>query len=197
MQILENVFNPSTLNIMLDIETTGTKPGCRILSIGLVHFTESGIEGSAYILPSIEDQSGVDESSTLEWWKTQSADARRVFSDNIIDGVSVKDAANEMKEFIDECITKHMNRFTSEGKPSVRIWGNGATFDNAILAKMFYENGVDDIPWNTFGDRCYRTLTKTLNIVVPKGARGTAHNALDDAVYQANVLIETLKNASN
>lgn len=197
MQILENVFNPSTLNIMLDIETTGTKPGCRILSIGLVHFTESGIKGSAYILPSIEDQSGVDESSTLEWWKTQSADARRVFSDNIIDGVSVKDAANEMKEFIDECIIKHMTGSPVRDKPSVRIWGNGATFDNAILAKMFYENGVDDIPWSTFGDRCYRTLTKTLNIVVPKGARGTAHNALDDAVYQANVLIETLKNAGN
>ena len=194
MQILENVFNPSTLNIMLAIKSTGTEPGCRVLSIGLVYFIESGIEGSAYILPSIEDQAGVDESRTLEWWKEQSADASCVFADNIIGGVSVKDAAEEMKAFIDECIDEHMSRFPSEGKPNLCIWGNSVTSNNVILAKMFRDNGIDDIPWAESGNRCYRTLTKTLDIVVPKSTPGIKHNAVDDAVYQANVLIETLKN---
>lgn len=195
MQILENVFNPSTLNIMLDIETTGTRPGCRVLSIGLAYFDESGVKENAYILPSIEQQIGVDEQDTLKWWGTQSADARCVFADNVTNGVSVEEAAEEMKEFISQCIGKHMSRFTGEGEPSVHIWGNGATFDNAILAKMFYDNGIQDIPWNTFGDRCYRTLIKTLNTAVPKVPRGTAHNSVEDAIYQVNVLIETLRNA--
>lgn len=196
MQILENVFNPSTLNIMLDIETTGTRPGCRVLSIGLAYFTADGVEDSAYILPSIESQVGFNESSTLEWWKTQTADAHSVFSDNIIDGISIEDAAKEMKAFIDKCVKTHTSNFNGEDKPRICIWGNGATFDNAILAKMFRDNGVDDIPWNTFGDRCYRTLVTALNKVVPRGERGIAHNAVDDAMHQANVLIATLKNAS-
>lgn len=197
MEIMENVFNPSTLNIMLDIKATGGNPGCRVLSIGLVYFTESGIKDSTCILPSIEDQSGVDESDTLEWWKTQSADKRNVFADNIISGVGVEDAANEMKEFIDKCIKNHIDRFTSEGKPGIRIWGNGVASNNVILAKMFRDNGVQDIPWNTSGDYCYRTLIKTLNIVNPRMPHVINRTTLDDAMYRANVLIETLKNAGD
>lgn len=197
MKIIENIFNPSTLNIMLDIKATGENPGCRVLSIGLVHFTESGIEDSICILPSIEDQSGVDESDTLDWWETQSADKRNVFADNIISGGSVKDAANEMKEFIDKCVENHMDRFISEGKPGIRIWGNGVASNNVILAKMFRDNGVQDIPWNTSGDYCYRTLIKTLNIVNPRMPHVIKHTALDDAIHRVNVLIETLKNAGD
>lgn len=195
MQILENVFNPSTLNIMLDIETTGTRPGCRVLSIGLAYFTAGGVEDSTYILPSIESQLGSDDSSTLEWWKTQTADAKRVFSDNIISGISVRDTAREMKAFIDKCVKTHVSNFNGEDKPRICIWGNGATFDNAILARMFDDNGIDDIPWNTFGDRCYRTLVTALGKVVLRGECGIAHHAADDAIHQANILIATLKNA--
>lgn len=194
MQILDNVFNPSTVNIILDIETTGTKPGCRVLSIGLAYFDRKGVIASTYIMPAIEQQVGFDEPGTLEWWKKQTAEARNVFADNIADGISVSDAAEVMQEFIDDCIKSHVSEFKDEDKPRVHIWGNGATFDNAILAKMFSDNNVN-VPWNTFGDRCYRTITSTLNKVVPPCDRGIPHNAVDDAINQVNILLATLHNA--
>ena len=91
MQILNNVFNERTINIMMDIETTGVRPGCRVLSIGLAVFYlvngEGTIGRTTTIYPSLTDQAGIDDPSTMDWWSVQSPEARGVFADNHINGV--------------------------------------------------------------------------------------------------------------
>jgi exodeoxyribonuclease VIII len=66
---------------------------------------------------------------------------------------------------------------------NVLVWGNGASFDNAILAQCYRAVGMD-FPWKFWNDRCYRTL-KNLVLDVPFERTGTHHNALDDARSQA------------
>ena len=197
MQILENVFNPKTLNIMMDIETTGVRPGCRVLSIGLAVFyieNERGTIGATTtIYPSLSDQLGLDEVNTMQWWSTQSPEARSVFADNQINGVSVRDAFKQFKEFIQNAVDWHKSLNDGIDKVDVHIWGNGATFDNSIVQHMFEAKG-HPIPWNTFGDRCYRTAINMLGRL-PLARTGTHHNALDDAIYQAQCLMHVL-NAS-
>lgn len=199
MQILNNVFNERTLNIMMDIETTGIRPGCRVLSIGLAVFYIANGKGTightTTIYPSLTDQVGIDDPGTLQWWSTQSPEARNVFVDNHINGVPVSKAFEAFKEFIQNAVDWHKSLYDGgTEKVNVCIWGNGATFDNSIVQHMFEAKGYP-VPWNTFGDRCYRTAFNMLGR--PSLARaGTHHNALDDAIYQAQCLMSALVNAS-
>lgn len=194
MQILNNVFNERTINIMMDIETTGVHPGCRVLSIGLVEFDEKGTIDSLLVHPKLSDQVGVDDGNTIGWWDTQSAEAKSVFADNHILGESVEYVYKRIKTFIDDLVDARKSLSQGLDKVDVCIWGNGATFDNSIVQHMFYAKGLP-IPWNTFGDRCYRTAINMLGR--PSLQRsGVHHNALDDAMYQANCLIKAIKNAS-
>lgn len=198
MQILNNVFNERTINIMMDIETTGIRPGCRVLSIGLAVFYvvngECTIGNTTTIYPSLTDQVGIDDPGTLQWWSTQSPEARNVFADNHINGVSVGKAFELFKEFIQNAVDWHKSLNDGAEKVNACIWGNGATFDNSIVQHMFEAKGYP-VPWNTFGDRCYRTAFNMLGR--PSLTRdGTHHNALDDAIYQARCLTSALLNAS-
>lgn len=194
MQILNNVFNERTINIMMDIETTGVRPGCRVLSIGLVEFDEKGTIDSLLVHPKLSDQVGVDDGKTMGWWDIQSAEAKSVFADNHILGESVEYVYKRIKTFIDDLVDARKSLSQGLEKVDVCIWGNGATFDNSIVQHMFYAKGLP-IPWNTFGDRCYRTAINMLGR--PSLQRqGVHHNALDDAMYQANCLIKAIKNAS-
>jgi possible endodeoxyribonuclease len=198
MQILNNVFNERTINIMMDIETTGVRPGCRVLSIGLAVFYvvngECTIGNTTTIYPDLTEQVGIDDPSTLQWWSTQSPEARNVFADNHINGVSVGKAFELFKEFIQNAVDWHKSLNDGAEKVNVCIWGNGATFDNSIVQHMFEAKGYP-VPWNTFGDRCYRTAFNMLGR--PSFTRdGTHHNALDDAIYQARCLTSALLNAS-
>lgn len=198
MQILENVFNPKTLNIMMDIETTGTRPGCRVLSIGLAAFYISNDKGTigstTTIYPSLTDQVGTDDEGTMHWWSTQPHEARSVFADNHINGITVKEAFEAFKEFIQNAVDWHKSLNGGVDEVKVCIWGNGATFDNSIVQRMFEAKG-HPIPWNTFCDRCYRTAIDMLGRP-PLARNGTHHNALDDAIYQAQCLMYVL-NASD
>lgn len=194
MQILNNVFNERTINIMMDIETTGVRPGCRVLSIGLVEFDEKGTIDSLLVYPKLSDQVGVDDGNTMGWWDTQSAEAKSVFADNHILGESTEYVYKRIKTFIDDLVDARKSLSQGLDKVDVCIWGNGATFDNSIVQHMFHAKGLP-IPWNTFGDRCYRTAINMLSR--PSLQRqGVHHNALDDAMYQANCLIKAIKNAS-
>ena len=70
-------------------------------------------------------------------------------------------------------------------KKAVRLWGNGASFDNAILSTAYELCELETVqPWRFYNDRCYRTV-KSLYPEVAMVRTGTYHNALDDAESQA------------
>jgi exodeoxyribonuclease VIII len=80
--------------------------------------------------------------------------------------------------------------FLSRYGEDVKIWGNGASFDNVILANAYRRNDLN-IPWKYYNDRCYRTM-KSLAPHIKMEREGTHHNALSDAISQANHLIRIM-----
>lgn len=167
-------------NIMIDLETLGTKPGCAILSIGAVEFDLNGIYSSIYreidIDSSIAKGFAV-ERDTLRWWMNQADGVRKpLFCQT-------------------EDITEALNTFkwwcgSNDTSESITFWGNGASFDLGILRAAYAKIGVDF--FSSFQDRCYRTV-KNMYPEVKIQSNPNLHNALEDAKCQALHLIEILK----
>lgn len=170
------------MDIMVDLETLGQRPGCTILSIGAVAFDPStGEVDSAngfYVVvnrESCELHKLEEDQSTKDWWAKQSAAARKV-----LDQANDKSKSYDLVEALDMFGT-WMTSLAS--KRQLKMWGNGSDFDNAILAVCYARAGLP-LPWEFWNNRCYRTL-KNLVPTVAMARSGTYHNALDDAISQA------------
>jgi DNA polymerase III epsilon subunit-like protein len=167
-------------DVMVDLETLGKGAGCAILSIGAVGFDpQTGeIDDGFYTVVSINScvVHGLRfDEETLEWWGKQSAEARTVLK-----AAYASDAPRLHPAL--QSFARYLNKVG--GSQSVRLWGNGSDFDNAILASAYKAAGIPP-PWKFWDSRCYRTL-KNLHPEVALGPRvGTFHNALDDAKTQA------------
>lgn len=170
-------------NVMLDLETMGTTPGSAIVAIGAVAFDlltgELGPEFEARItLQSNLDIGLTTDPRTIEWWMGQSDDARRhTFTG---DRTHIAIALQAFHSWI------------GTHTVDVEMWGNGANFDNNLLAAAYRAWGDtwgENQPWKWWNDRCYRTV-RSLHPDVPAPAfEGTPHRALDDARHQARHLI--------
>ena len=170
-------------DVMVDLETLGKRAGCVIVSIGAVKFDPKtgfvDVDNSFYKAITVESamRYGLTvDPDTLRWWMRQSKEAQFVFNDPA--ATSLQAALVEFAEWVDE-----------DGVyGDIKMWGNGASFDNPILAAAF--EAVDIIqPWQFWNDRCYRTK-KAEAKAVPFNRVGLAHNALDDAVSQAHHLCQ-------
>ncbi|OSL60633.1 putative exonuclease VIII, ds DNA exonuclease encoded by prophage [Escherichia coli H383] len=168
-------------HLMIDLETMGANTNAPIVVIGAVFFDpQTGEIGPVfYIVISLTDAmniGAVPDGGTIEWWLKQSSEARAAI---LTDQVKLKDALSRFREFI--------NEYSDE--KFVQVWGNGATFDNAIL-RTSYERLDIPCPWRYHNDRDVRTIVelgKTIDFdartVIP--FEGVRHNALDDARHQA------------
>ncbi|EFJ2234373.1 exonuclease [Escherichia coli] len=168
-------------HLMIDLETMGTNANAPIVVIGAVFFDpQTGEIGPVfYIVISLTDAmntGAVPDGGTIEWWLKQSSEARDAI---LTDQVKLKDALSRFREFI--------NEYSDE--KFVQVWGNGATFDNAILRRSYERQGIP-CPWRYHNDRDVRTIVelgKTIDFdartVIP--FEGVRHNALDDARHQA------------
>ncbi len=168
-------------HLMIDLETMGTNTNAPIVVIGAVFFDpQTGEIGPVfYIVISLTDAmntGAVPDGGTIKWWLKQSSEARAA----ILTGqVKLKDSLSRFREFI--------NEYSDE--KFVQVWGNGATFDNAIL-RTSYERLDIPCPWRYHNDRDVRTIVE-LGKTIGFDARttipfeGVPHNALDDARHQA------------
>lgn len=169
-------------HLMLDIETLGVSLDAPLISIGGVFFdpTTSNIGATFYQVIDLETSlaSGAIEPSTLKWWMKQSDFARSVFNDP--NSMGLKDTLIEFANFV-AC---------SNDPKAVHVWGNGASFDNAIMSSAYRKQSLK-LPWDFRNDRDVRTivdLAKTLKNIDVKAItqlEGFAHNALNDALHQA------------
>jgi hypothetical protein len=179
---------------MLDLETLGTVPGCVGLSIGAVQFDprEGTLGREFYVVVSRADSVErflTEDASTKEWWARQSHEAQQVLRD-----AESEDAC----ETLPHAMSKLNNWFSGVGnKTAIRLYGNGADFDNPILRVMYQCANIQPYP-AAFGGRCYRTLKNLDELFGPDFAfrkierQGTYHNALDDAKSQAQHLMGEL-----
>ena len=165
----------STNHLMIDLETLDNRPSAVIRSIGAVWFGD-GVLGAEFYT-RIDPQSCVDYGlslgvSTIEWWLKQGDAAR---AEMCKPGKSLPDALASFSEFV------------CAGPEPAGVWGNGASFDNVILANAYDACRVRR-PWKFWADRCYRTVKAAAPSVEMK-RDGTHHNALDDARDQARHLM--------
>lgn len=164
-------------DVMVDLETLGTLPGSVILSIGAVAFDEFNVEEQGFYTPirrvDCESVGLKTSAATLKWWKDQSPEARKVLNDP--NAVSLSLGLNLF------------NNYLMSVDEEVRLWGNGANFDNPLLACAFAAAKIPPA-YKFWDERCYRTVKNQFPDV--KLARvGTFHNALDDARSQAEHLV--------
>lgn len=174
-------------DIMVDLETLSVNPNAAIISIGAVAFDpqdEPGTTGEAFFravkMESVE-KFQVDtlkrhvSPTTVAWWMDQTTEAQRASFANP-DAVDTVSMLNDFAEYL--------IRNSVSG-----LWGNGASFDNVILANLYeaasrYNYGMAT-PWHFTKDRCYRTMKNLPDVPTPTGRLGTFHNPLDDARTQA------------
>ncbi len=161
-------------NIMVDLETIDTSPTSAIISIGAVYFDEQTVYTDTAFYRPVDMFSSIGcglthSDETLGWWGGRSEEARSVFTDP--HRVSLPEALSAFALWI---------------SPDAKVWGNGAAFDNAILAVAYRAVGLP-LPWKFWNDRCYRTATAG----VPRNRKqqGVHHNARDDAISQAFHLV--------
>ena len=168
--------------VMVDLETLGNGPNSVIIAIGAVKFDlSSGKLGEEFHM-LVDPESCVShglqmDTSTVLWWMQQSADARKVFSET--NKLPLPSVLHELSAFMDN--------------DEIKVWGNGASFDNVILANAYTKCEIER-PWKFWNDRCYRTV-KALYPHIKMTRLGTHHNALDDAKSQALHLIKIFNEA--
>lgn len=169
--------HPTEGHISLDLETMGTSPGAAIVAIGAARFDPFADAVADTFYRAIDLQSCLEagltiDAGTLQWWMSQEDAARNaLFKDTVPLRTALSDFAN----------------WVSQHPGPSQVWGNGADFDNAVLAQAYK---VTDLraPWVFWNSRCLRTIKYLVQghpLELPRA--GTHHNALDDAVYQARV----------
>jgi 3' exoribonuclease, RNase T-like len=170
------------MHVMLDLETLGTKPGCAIVSIGACVFNAEGVQEKLYrpidITKKIAQGHLAMDPGTIVWWMGQSAEARAAFTDQ--NRVSTYDAITDFRNWWVDMELKHL--------PESYLWCHGATFDAPILEAVYNSIG-HQAPFKFYNVRDTRTLY-ALAGVYPDRNKGTHHNALDDAVSQAEAAIK-------
>lgn len=168
-------------NVMLDIETFGTSPGCVIRSIGAVTFDLTGMVGEIFYA-NIDKQSCIDaglvvDPKTEEWWSRQSADARQAFS---INPLSLHTALLNFRTW-----------FLARNAPFV--WSQGANFDPPILEAAYAASGIG-VPWKFYNVRDTRTVYDLFGFDTRDLARKRIHhNALDDTLHQVELVAAALR----
>lgn len=181
------------MHLMLDFETLGSGADTIVVSLGAVAFNKTGILNERLFLFDIHSQVNAGRSftaSTLAWWMRQKDGARAVFSEELTPGKRV--TLEEFFKDFDDFNIEAMGR-VGETYDQLKPWGNGANFDISILEDMYrrhHEKRDMGIPWKFWNVLCFRTFN-TMTDAKRYLARphGTHHSALDDARYQAEVVM--------
>lgn len=163
-------------DIMLDIETLDTRPSAVILSIGAIRFdaeTPNAFGATFHRFVDIDSNLAYGRTvsgQTIMWWLDQDVVARKRLLEGKAEPLAT--VLTDLAAFI---------------TPEDTVWGNGASFDNVILADAFRSCGIP-LPWRFWNDLCFRTLKKVFRAVPKPQFVGVEHDALDDATNQARHL---------
>ncbi len=165
-------------HVMIDLETLGTGNYAAILSIGACKFDPQGDDISERFHVHVDPEScqnigmRIDAPTVMWWLHPDRAPARlKLIGDEGTTRHPIQDALDGFAQWF--------------GKTSLPTWGNGSDFDNVILRNAFTLSGMA-CPWEFWDNRCFRTYKSLTSFRPPR--EGTAHDALDDAVYQAETL---------
>ena len=169
------------MDMMIDIETMGTRPDAQITQIGAVLFeprsggkllNASGFK--EYVL--IQDGAGsIDHATVCFWLQEKSAAALgRGMEEHAL---PLAEVLNKLTDFPDSCNVGWHN--------VERVWAKPPNFDLSIIASAYAKYGMNP-PWDHRSTRCARTLFDITGGAPEIDWTGfVAHDALDDAIGQA------------
>lgn len=169
-----------------DIETLGQRPYSVIIAVGVQAFDPrqrslDAEDDGLYLVVSASDCTKVGarmDAETVIWWMQQSQEARKAFSPG--GGGTVDYTLSRINDYLDN------NGFTKQST----VWGNGSGFDINLLENL-YELCGRQPPWRFWQSRDVRTAVDMGQVDKKAVTReGTHHNALDDARYQAQLVME-------
>jgi len=169
------------MDVMLDLETLGTRPECVILTLGAVKFDPFSMKEPGpglYVRPNVDEQIAKGrevQEDTMLWWMDQSEDVR-------------EEALGEEGRISVEQMYKELNRFLVGVNT---IWCQGPVFDIAILENLYRQYGWPT-PWQFWQISDSRTVFKMHGDPRVKGKVGL-HNALEDCVSQATAVQQVYK----
>ena len=165
-------------DLMLDIETLGTGPGCVILSVAAVPFFKSSDNPDQYrqvFQKNVDIESCLElgltiDPATLHWWVQKAELFRKLQQDTF----ALRGVLERLRVFI-------YTQCTDE----VRVWGKGPSFDQAILRHAFALYKLP-LPWKYSRERDVRTYLCGYEGLLKKHLpfEGTAHDPGDDAMHQ-------------
>jgi len=163
------------MDVMLDLETLGTQPGCVILTLGAVKFNPYDTQEPGpglYIRPDVDEQIARGrevQEDTLAWWAQQNEEVRE------------EALGTEGRVPVEE-MYRQLNRFLVGTN---NIWAQGPVFDIAILENLYMQYGWPT-PWQFWQISDSRTLFKVHGD--PRKKTELLHNALADCVSQAEAV---------
>lgn len=166
-------------DVMLDLETLGTRPGCVVLSIGAVAFNQTEILStfSVNIDARTSQRAGLRiEADTVMWWMGRDEAARQ----SVLNGPT---------EELSVALLRFNQWLVPRGTP-VRLWSKGPSFDAVILRSAYIAAGMDPL-WDFRNERCVRTILDLAGIDGTRGFREdheTRHDAAIDALVQARAV---------
>lgn len=166
-------------HIVLDLETMGTASDAAIVAIGAVRIDPAQLGDTFYRTVSLKSSQrggGTIDADTVMWWFDPMLEEARaaLMRDAVLIEVALKEFADWVRE-----------------KPLVGMWGNGADFDNVVLASAYSRSGKTP-PWTYRENRCYRTL-RALFPEIKKDEDDPGllpHHALGDALMEAKHLLK-------
>ena len=170
-------------DLMIDTETMGMPPDGALLSIGAVFFDLQTCKlgptfNQTINLATAVRDGGTLKPSTIMWWLGQSPEARDAVRFSAFD---IRSVLTDFSTFIAE----------HSSHKSVRPWGNSSTFDLSIIGSAHQRSAIAQ-PWIFWNERCFRTVRSMYpQVEYDPESKGTrAHNALADAVFQAEHLFK-------
>lgn len=185
------------MDIMIDLETLGTKADSHVISIGACAFDieYERITNVFYGVLDYADQQKLGRTidfQTVKWWLSQSDEAKKVFDSkpSVSEGVfgsalstfEVRYSSSVLLQFI-EWVESIEDR---------TVWGNGSTFDISIMENLLHAFDTR-VPWRYTKVNDLRTFVRFLGKGKKVEKLGITHNALDDAISQAQYVINALK----
>ena len=163
-------------NLMIDIETLGTRSTSVILSIGAIEFDHTNLGRRFHRRINIDSclNCGLTvDGSTIEWWMGQDEKAKRIFDER---GDDLRTVLLDFAQAFD---------WTDK-----LIWCNGMNFDLPIIENAFDKCNLKT-PWPYYNGRDYRTVKGMFSKETVNRLRVepmVAHDALADATAQAMTL---------
>jgi hypothetical protein len=171
-------------DLMLDIETLGTRNNAVVLCIGAMkfNFNERTISDDHFyakidISSQVREYNRRIEGDTLTWWLSQEVKVYEKIVADLTGRVSVKESLELLQEFI--------------GNKDTRIWGNGSVFDvSKIEDLMIKDEFPKDYLWQYRNIRCARTIASLApDIRSNMKFEGDPHDPVDDCKHQIKWLL--------